>query len=82
MTTIHVKEKVWKKLNALKNPGESMNDVVEKILNFYERKDVEMYKNTVDPKIFDRMLDEFCKIASEDIERVIEGSRMSFKKDL
>ena len=32
MTTIHVKEHVWKMLNSLKEPGETMNDVIERLL--------------------------------------------------
>lgn len=33
MTTIHVKDDIWKKLNQLKESGETMNDVIERLLD-------------------------------------------------
>jgi len=32
MTTIHIKPDTWKKLIILKEPGESMDDVIQKLL--------------------------------------------------
>ena len=81
MTTIHVDKETWKKLNTLKNPGESMNDVIRKILETFERNETKMTMKKFNPENFNKMLDEFCNIASEEIETVIEGTRKSFLKD-
>ena len=80
MTTIHVDENTWKKLNALKNPGESMNDVIRKILNYFEKVKSEMKTSKLNPDVFTKKLDEFCMIASEGIAEIVEGTRLSFKK--
>ena len=52
ITTISVDERNWKRLNALREPGQSMNDIISLILNYFEE---EKQKNNDD-----FLSDEFC----------------------
>ena len=36
MTTVEVKDDEWRRLNRLKSPGESMNDVIKRLLETHE----------------------------------------------
>jgi len=38
-TTIEVSEKTWKELNAMKDPGESFDDVIGRILEDIKNED-------------------------------------------
>lgn len=84
MTTIHVKEKVWKKLNSLKDPGQSMSDVIERLLaisEFASDLTVDKYP-TSDSDTFDDLLNEFIAVISdESLQMTINKSRNSFARD-
>ncbi|MEX2721412.1 MAG: hypothetical protein Q6362_008390 [Candidatus Wukongarchaeota archaeon] len=85
MTTIHVKEETWKKLNSLRDPGEAMGDVIERLLSVYDEfiasKEASKKKEgKMSDEEFLRFLEEFCKVSDEEIERVIVASRKSFSR--
>ena len=81
MTTIHVKNDVWKKLNSLKKPGETMDDVIRKLLAiFSEAQESTNALNEMEVSSFDELLEEFCTIADEEFRETIEGTRRSFQK--
>ncbi|MHA2252833.1 MAG: DUF7557 family protein [Candidatus Kariarchaeaceae archaeon] len=75
MTTIHIDEETWKKLNEIKELGESMNDVVKRLLNMKGFED----EADQDDREFDLVLDDFIDL-QHDIDSVLEGSRESFSK--
>ena len=82
MTTIHVREDIWKQLNALKEPGESMNDVIKRILevNATITQGTETSSVTTSEEI-DGMIEEFVAVISEEIlGETVERSRKSFAK--
>jgi len=37
--TIHVEDEVWRKLNQLKKPGDTFNDVIQRLLKTKEEKE-------------------------------------------
>lgn len=81
MTTIHVKDEVWKKLNSLKEPGQSMNDVIEHLLAINEStlKQIASESSINSFEEFDALLDDFVSTISKDsIQETIEISRKSF----
>ena len=83
MTTIHVKKDIWKKLNYMKKPGESMDDIIRKLLEFYNQyMEIENSLKISDEKSFNKLLDEFCSIADDEIQSIISGSRKSFQKQI
>ena len=85
MTTLHVKDDVWKKLNSLKEPGQSMNDVIERLLAINEStlKQLASESSTSTSDEFDALLDDFISIISEKaIHETIKISRKSFSKEV
>lgn len=81
MTTIHVKEDTWRKLNGLKKPGETMDDVIRKILEiFSEVQEIYSASSKAEDGSFDKLLEEFCSIADEEFREITEGLRRSFQK--
>ena len=79
MTTIHVKDDTWNKLNILKEPGESMDDVIRKLIDLVnETRETHESLNSSDLGSFSKLLDEFCSIADEEIETVVSGSKRGF----
>ncbi|MHA1783980.1 MAG: DUF7557 family protein [Candidatus Helarchaeota archaeon] len=83
MTTIHVKIETWKKLNGLKKPGETMNDVIQKLLEIFEDiQDAQKNLDDIDQESFDNLLDDFCSIADEEIQKVILNSKKGFQKEI
>ncbi len=85
MTTIHVKDEVWKKLNSLKEPGQSMNDVIERLLSVNESalKQLTSDNSISSSEEFDALLDDFISTISEDlIQKTIDLSRKSFSKEV
>lgn len=78
MTTIHVKENTWKKLNNLKKPGETMDDVIHKILEIVQ--EGSSILDDSDDVSFDELLDEFCTIAEKELQTVISASKQSFQR--
>ena len=77
MTTIHVSEITWKNLNQIKQLGESMDDVVVRLLRLYGESDDEIS----DTREFDAVLDEFCEL-QKGIDDIIEQSRASYAKEI
>lgn len=74
MTTIHISEENWKIMNSLKQPGESINDVVTRLLKLTGYNDAQ----ELDERDFDHVLEDFIEIVNSDdpsIEEVIEQSR-------
>ena len=62
MTTIHVDKETWKILNKLKEPGETMNDVINRILNnniVIERKKISNSDNNQKIDTVDDLIEEF-----------------------
>ncbi len=85
MTTIHVKDEVWKKLNSLKEPGQSMNEVIEHLLAINESnlRQRASENSTSSFEEFDALLDDFVSTISEkSIQETIEISRKSFSKEV
>jgi hypothetical protein len=81
MTTIHIKPATWKKLIILKEPGESMDDVIQKLLKITnEIQEAHDNINNLDAPSFENLLDEFCSIANEEIESVVSRSKKGFFK--
>lgn len=78
MTTIHIDDNTWKKLNQIRQVGESMNEVVQKLilLSGLTKED-----DIIDDRDFNIVLEEFVKL-QEGIEDVIEESKTSFGKVL
>ena len=75
VTTIHIDEETWKKLNEIKTLGESMNDVVKRLLKTKGFID----DTNLDNREFDTVLEEFVEL-QDGIETIIEESRKSFSK--
>jgi len=83
MTTIHIKPDTWKKLIVLKEPGESMDDVIQKLLSILnDIRDSHDKLIDSDSRSFDEVLDEFCSIANEEIEPVVLKSKRGFQKQI
>lgn len=85
MTTIHVKRDTWKKLNSLKEPGESMNEVIERLLAIrsQEHGTGSPLSAVADEKEFDALLEEFVEVLSDNIvDQTIDLSRSSFSKEV
>jgi len=81
MTTLHVKENTWRELNKLKKPGETMDDVIRKLLEIMnEVKETQNDLLNSDNTSFDELLDEFCSITDEEFQGVISGTKRSFQK--
>ncbi|MFX1295097.1 MAG: hypothetical protein ACFFD2_09635 [Promethearchaeota archaeon] len=81
MITIHVKEDTWRKLNRLKKPGETMDDVIRKILEVFSViRENNHSSNKINNRSFDELIEEFCNIANEEFHEIIDGSRRSFQK--
>ena len=79
MTTIHVERNVWKVLNTLKEPGESMNDVIKRLLR--ARPDDNSYLSEPNSNDFDKIVEEFVSVLSDELlVQTIEQSRRSFSK--
>ncbi|MFQ6126965.1 MAG: antitoxin VapB family protein [Candidatus Heimdallarchaeota archaeon] len=80
MTTIHIKESTWKFLNAMKQPGESMDDVVSRLIEAYQQ--LAMMKKSIptgnSEVELDILLEEFCTINTDELQEIIEASRKSF----
>ena len=76
MTTIHVKNDTWKRLNRLKMPGESMDDVVRRLLNHSEtRKTMKHLNNEEIEKLVEKYIE-----AVSDIDETVELMRDSWKR--
>ncbi|MCY3411628.1 MAG: hypothetical protein INQ03_08365 [Candidatus Heimdallarchaeota archaeon] len=76
MTTIHISKSNWKRLNQLKEPGETMDDVVSKILSSY----VDDEENTEEIQ-FDTLLDKIIEVQEAQdptIEEILDQPRLSF----
>ncbi|HUX98741.1 MAG TPA: antitoxin VapB family protein [Candidatus Deferrimicrobium sp.] len=83
MTTIHVKEDTWKKLNVLKEPGESMDDVIRKLIEILNvNREIHESLDNSDSTSFEKLLEEFCNIADEETEIIIAGSKRGFQKQI
>ncbi len=76
MTTIHVKEETWQKLNQLKQPGETMDDVVRRLLKRYEITLANEQSGRID---IDELVEEFIR-ETEDIDHTIEAMRKGWKR--
>ena len=77
MTTIQVSEITWKNLNRIQQLGESMDDVVVRLLRLYGDNDDE----SMDNREIDVVLDEFCEL-QEGIDDIMEDSRASYAKEI
>ena len=83
MITIHVNDDVWKKLNSLKKSGETMDDVIRKLLEIFSKAQENIDAgNEIEIISFDELLEEFCTIADEEFRETIEGTRRSFQKGI
>ncbi|MBD3227622.1 MAG: hypothetical protein GF329_05480 [Candidatus Lokiarchaeota archaeon] len=81
MTTIHVKKEIWKILNMMKTPGESMNDVIVRLLEVYSKSNEDkLDAEKMSDEAFKELLNEFCDIANAEIDSIITGSKDSFNK--
>ncbi|MHA1144525.1 MAG: DUF7557 family protein [Candidatus Helarchaeota archaeon] len=80
MTSIHVNEDTWKELNGLKEPGETMDDVIRKLLEIMHsiQENRETAEST-EHSSFNELLDEFCTIMDEEFQDTILGTRRSFQ---
>lgn len=80
MTTIHVMESTWKFLNSMKQPGESMDNVVNRLIEAYQQ--LTMIKGNIptenSEEDLDALLEEFCTINTDELQKTIEASRKSF----
>ncbi|MFQ6126961.1 MAG: antitoxin VapB family protein [Candidatus Heimdallarchaeota archaeon] len=80
MTTIHVRESTWKFLNSMKHPGESMDDVVNRLIEAYQQ--LTTLKGNISTENsgedLDALLQEFCTINTDELQKTIEASRKSF----
>ncbi len=83
MTIIHIKENTRKKLLTLKKPGETMDDVVQKLLELtHGIPETTSNLDNSNQSSFDDLLEEFCTIANEELQQVIMGSKRSFQKGI
>lgn len=77
MTTIHVSEENWKKLNQFKMLGESMDDVVSRLLE----QSTDQVKKIYDERDINIILEEFVEMQLG-IDEIIEQSRISLSKGI
>ncbi len=77
MTTIHISEENWRKMNQIKMLGESMDDVVTRLI----AQSVETEERIFDERDIDAVLEEFEEMQMG-IDTLIEQSRLSFAKKL
>ena len=63
----------------MKQPGESMDDIVKRLITAYQQViSVEEDIPSKEREDLDTLLDEFCEVSTDELQRVIEASRKSF----
>lgn len=79
MTSIAIKEKTWLKLNKLKEPGDTMDDVINRILGSYIPEDNNDESEVISDEEFNTLLDDLHADPNE-FNGYLEKSRLSFSR--
>ena len=74
MTTIYVEKDLWKRLNILKKPGDSMGKIIENLLDYYEQHEEETNVEYLSDEEFKELLDDL-HIPDEEFEKYLEKTR-------
>ena len=78
MTSISVSGEVWRKINMLRQPGETMNSVIEKLLSKTD-KDTSDVGELLSDEDFDDLLNNLL-VSEEDLKKYLEITRKSFAR--
>ena len=78
MTTIYVKKEVWKRLNALRQPGESLGEIIETLLDYYEAT-LPLEEDSLSDKEFSQLVASL-HIPQEEFEKYLEKAKASFQR--
>jgi hypothetical protein len=79
MTSISIKEKTWLSLNRLKKPGDTMDDVITKILDFYNTESNDSTSEQVSDEDFASLVDDLI-VDTKEFDDYLEKSRLSFSR--
>ena len=81
MTTIAINEQTWKRLNTLKKPNTTMNDIIDLLLNYYEDNEDNLADEPMSDQEFDDLINEL-HVPDEDFSNYLDQSRQSFKREV
>ncbi|MHA1983436.1 MAG: hypothetical protein ACW967_03700 [Candidatus Hodarchaeales archaeon] len=79
MTSISVKEKTWEELNRLKKAGNTMDDVITVLLEFYKEKVVISDQLTISESEYNQLLDDLT-VDNKEFNQYLDKSRESFSR--
>jgi len=80
MTTLYVTERTWKRLNALRKPGDSLGVIIERLLDYYEHTESEKGVQHLSDEEFAELLDEL-HIDDGELSGYLEMTRKSFMRE-
>lgn len=78
MTTIAINQQTWKRLQKLKQPPDTMNNIIELLLNYYEDNEDTSTSNMLSDQEFDELINDL-HIPDKDFGIYLEKARLSFK---
>jgi len=81
VTSISVKEKTWEALNKLKKAGNTMDDVIRSLLDFYKKNDNFSDESTISESEYNQLLDDLI-VDNAKFNEYLEKSRSSFTKGM
>jgi hypothetical protein len=79
MTSISVKEKTWEELNRLKKVGNTMDDVIKVLLQFYKNKEKTSEELAISEAEYNQLLDDLI-VDDKEFNQFLEKSRESFSR--
>jgi len=78
MTTIAINQQTWKRLQELKQQPDTMNDIIELLLNYYEDNEDTSTNNMLSDQEFDELIIDL-HIPDKDFGIYLEKAHLSFK---
>ena len=81
MTSISVKEKTWQELNRLKNAGDTMDDVISRVLEFYTEQTISDDTELISDDDFDKLLTDLV-VDDNEFQQYLEKTRKSFQRNI
>ena len=81
MTSISVKEKTWQELNRLKNAGDTMDDVISRVLEFYTEQTISDDTELISDDDFDKLLTDLV-VDDNEFQQYLEKTRRSFQRNI
>ena len=79
MTSISVKDKTWEELNRLTKSGDTMDDVISRILEFYSEQNSNDETETISDEEFEDLLSDLI-VDEDEFQNYLDKTHKSFKR--